>query len=123
MPDVEIMVTRDATHARGVTSPSGHPDPERFLSELQEDFVLVDYARFVKFIDTSALERGRLFASLVGLSRYSHIRHALDGAKNSRNIDTDLGLSTTVVVGYRLSYAADVSRGGRQLWGLWIGRA
>jgi NAD-dependent SIR2 family protein deacetylase len=31
--------------------------------------------------------------------------------------------STTVVVGFRLSYASDVSRGGRELWGPWIGRA
>ncbi|MCA6111591.1 AAA family ATPase [Bradyrhizobium cenepequi] len=92
-PDVSITVTRPARGGRAVSSPSGHPDPTGFLASLQEDFVLVDYARFADFIDCSALDRGRSFASLVGLSRYSRLRQALDGARNTRNINTDLGLS------------------------------
>lgn len=75
-PDVAIKVTRAPNGARLVTSPSGHPDPQQFLASLQEDFVLVDYNRFAKLIDISALERGRSFASLVGLSRYSRLRQA-----------------------------------------------
>src|SRR5690606_18356478 len=59
-----------------------------------EDFVLVDYPRFASLVDCSALERGRSFASLVGMSRYSQLRQALDGAKDTRNINGDLGLST-----------------------------
>ena len=70
---VEITVTRDAVGARTVTSNSGHGDPEGFLRSLREDFVLVDYAKFGEFIDASALQRGRSFASLVGLSRYSRV--------------------------------------------------
>lgn len=92
-PDVAIKVTRAPNGARLVTSPSGHPDPQQFLASLQEDFVLVDYNRFAKLIDISALERGRSFASLVGLSRYSRLRQALDGAKRTQNVNSDLGLS------------------------------
>ena len=92
-PDITIKVTRAANGARVVTSPSGRPHPEQFLATLQEDFVLVDYGRFAKLIDISALERGRSFASLVGLSRYSKLRQALDGARRTQNINSDLGLS------------------------------
>ncbi|MFN3500841.1 MAG: AAA family ATPase [Allorhizobium sp.] len=92
-PDVSITVTRTAAGGRVVTSPSGHADPDSFLASLCEDFVLVDYPRFASFVDCSALDRGRSFASLVGMSRYSQLRQALDGAKNTRNINSDLGLS------------------------------
>ncbi|GGA51900.1 hypothetical protein GCM10011385_01520 [Nitratireductor aestuarii] len=92
-PDVAIKVVRSANGARFVTSPSGHADPQQFLASLQEDFVLVDYNRFAKLIDISALERGRSFASLVGLSRYSRLRQAFDGAKRTQNVNSDLGLS------------------------------
>lgn len=92
--DVTIKVTRAANGARVATSPSGHTDPQKFLVGLQEDFVLVDYGRFTKLVDISALDRGRSFASLVGLSRYSRLRQALDGAKRTQNINSDLGLST-----------------------------
>jgi DNA repair exonuclease SbcCD ATPase subunit len=92
-PDITIRVTRPANGARVVTSPSGHTQPQQFLEHLQEDFVLVDYGRFAKLIDISALERGRSFASLVGLSRYSRLRQALDGARRTQNINGDLGIS------------------------------
>ena len=93
-PDVSIAVTRTAAGGRVVTSLSGHADPDSFLADLCEVFVLVDYPRFASLVDCSALERGRSFASLVGMSRYSQLRQALDGAKNTRNINSDLGLST-----------------------------
>ncbi|ULB12752.1 AAA family ATPase (plasmid) [Cereibacter azotoformans] len=93
-PDVSITVTRTAAGGRVVTSPSGHADPDSFLADLCEDFVLVDYPRFASLVDCSALDRGRSFASLVGMSRYSQLRQALEGAKNTRNINGDLGLST-----------------------------
>ncbi len=93
-PDVSITVTRPAAGGKVVTSPSGHADPNRFLANLCEDFVLVDYPRFASLVDCSALERGRSFASLVGMRRYSQLRQALDGAKSTRNINSDLGLST-----------------------------
>ena len=93
-PDVSITVIRTAAGERVVSSPSGHADPGGFLADLCEDFVLIDYPRFASLVDCSALERGRSFASLVGMSRYSQLRQALDGAKNTRNINSDLGLST-----------------------------
>ena len=93
-PDVSITVTRTAAGGRIVTSPSGHANPNSFLADLCEDFVLVDYPRFASLVDCSALQRGRSFASLVGMSRYSQLRQALDGAKNTRNINADLGMST-----------------------------
>lgn len=105
-PDVAIKVVRAANGARLVTSPSGHADPQQFLASLQEDFVLVDYNRFAKLIDISALERGRSFASLVGLSRYSRLRQALDGAKRTQNVNSDLGLS---------ALDAEVTTGARAL--------
>ena len=83
-PEIAIRVTRIANGARAVSSPTGHPQPEEFLASLQEDFVLVDYGRFAKLIDISALERGRSFASLVGLSRYSRLRQAFEGAKRTQ---------------------------------------
>jgi AAA domain len=105
-PDVAVKVTRAANGARLVTSPSGHADPQQFLASLQEDFVLVDYGRFAKLIDISALERGRSFASLVGLSRYSRLRQALDSAKRTQNINGDLGFS---------ALDAEVTTGARAL--------
>ncbi len=109
-PDVAVKVTRAANGARLVTFPSGHADPQRFLASLQEDFVLVDYGRFAKLIDISALERGRSFASLVGLSRYSRLRQALDSAKRTQNINGDLGFSALdaeVTTGARASSAIE----------------
>jgi hypothetical protein len=91
--DVTIVVKRNAAGARSVNSPSGHPDPENFLRSLDEDFVLVDYHTFASFIDATALNRGRSFAALIGLSSYSNLRQALEGADNSRTISADLGIT------------------------------
>jgi DNA repair exonuclease SbcCD ATPase subunit len=89
---VQITVERTRAGARTVSSSSGHADPEGFLKSLREDFVLVDYAKFAKFIDTSALERGRSFASLVGLSSYSGLRQALEGAADTRSLNSDFDI-------------------------------
>lgn len=91
-PNVQITVTRDNAGNRTATSGTGHADPEAFLRSLQEDFVLIDYARFAEFVDTSALLRGRSFSSLVGLSVYSSMRQALEGAKHTQTLNADLGI-------------------------------
>ena len=88
----KITVERDGAGRRTVTSGSGHADPESFLQGLREDFVLVDYTKFAAFVDASALERGRSFASLVGLSKYSQLRQALEGASDTRSLNTDFDL-------------------------------
>lgn len=87
---IQIKVERTRAGARTVSSPSGHANPDLFLKSLQEDFVLVDYAKFAEFIDASALERGRSFASLVGLSNYSAMRQVLEGAADTRTLNADL---------------------------------
>lgn len=88
-PNIQITVQRSAAGSRAASSATGHADPEGFLRSLREDFVLVDYRRFARFIDDTALVRGRSFASLVGLSRYSTLRRAIEGAKHTQSLNTD----------------------------------
>lgn len=90
--DVTVLVTRDANGTRTVTSPSGHANPEHLLRALQEDFVLVDYKTFAGFIDNTALLRGRSFSALIGLSQYSNLRQAIEGANNTATLRNDLGI-------------------------------
>ncbi|WP_215764654.1 ATP-binding protein [Gluconobacter sp. P1D12_c] len=90
--DVTVLVTRDASGTRTVTSPSGHANPEHLLQALQEDFVLVDYKTFAGFIENTALLRGRSFSALIGLSQYSNLRQAIEGANNTATLRNDLGI-------------------------------
>src|SRR3546814_19958844 len=73
---VTIRLQRNAAGNRTVSSPSGHPDPEGFLTTLREAFALLDYRNFARFIEDSPLERGRKFSALLGLSAYSEIGRA-----------------------------------------------
>ena len=109
---IEISVKRDALGTRTVTSATGHDDPEGFLRSLREDFVLVDYSRFAKFVDASALERGRSFASLVGLSSYSTFRQALESASDTRafNNDFDIRVLEAAVVARQREIAEAAAR-------------
>ena len=90
--DVTIRIVRDANGNRAVTSPSGHATPVDVLHALREDFVLVDYKTFAGFIDNSALLRGRSFSALIGLSQYSNLRQAIEGANNTATLRNDLGI-------------------------------
>lgn len=90
--DVTIRIVRDANGNRVVTSPSGHATPEDVLDALREDFVLVDYKTFGGFIDNTALVRGRSFSALIGLSQYSNLRQAIEGANNTATLRNDLGI-------------------------------
>lgn len=87
---VSIKVERDATGNRSVSSPSGHADPESFLSTLNEAFALLDYRTFSRFIEESPLERGRTFSALLGLSEYSDCRQALQVVSDTRATNSDL---------------------------------
>ena len=91
-PNVNISVRRTKAGVRTATSATGHTDPEGFLRSLREDFVLVDYRKFARFIDETALVRGRSFAALVGLSRYSSLRRALEGARQTQSLNTDFDM-------------------------------
>ncbi len=96
---VAIRVDRNARGNRMVTSPSGHLDPQGFLLTLREQFTLLDYRTFSRFIDESPLERGRTFSALLGLAEYSDCRQALQSASDSRALNTDLEIKvlTTAV--------------------------
>jgi recombinational DNA repair ATPase RecF len=89
---VSIKVERDGAGNRTVTSPSGHTDPEGFLETLNEAFALLDYRTFSRFIEESPLERGRTFSALLGLSKYSDCRQALQVVSDTRAMNTDLDL-------------------------------
>lgn len=91
---VGIVVTRTMAGERTVTSPTGHPDPEQFLRVLAEDFTVVDYGKFARFIDDSPLERGRTFSSLIGLTRFARLRQKLDQANNTRAFNTDFQIAS-----------------------------
>lgn len=109
--DVTVLVTRDANGTRTVTSPSGHPSPADLLAALREDFVLVDYKTFAGFIDNTALNRGRSFSALIGLSQYSNLRQALEGANNTATLRNDLGIKVlNATIGAHRASAGDAKR-------------
>lgn len=80
---VTIAVTRSAAGARTVTGPAGI-DADALLAELDREFVLLDGETFRSFIDSKALDRGRDFAGLLGLARYSVLRQQLQALANTR---------------------------------------
>jgi recombinational DNA repair ATPase RecF len=80
---VTINVTRSAAGARTVTGPNGI-DAEALLAQLNREFVLLDGETFRDFIDSKALDRGRDFAGLLGLARYSVLRQQLQALANTR---------------------------------------
>lgn len=93
-PIVGIVVKRTAAGQRTVTSPTGHSSPAEFLAALAEDFTVVDYGKFARFIDDTPLERGRTFSSLIGLTRFAGLRQQLDQASNTRAFNTDFQMAT-----------------------------
>lgn len=87
-----IRVTRTPAGVRVIDSPSGLADPESVLRSLNEDFTLLDYEEFTRFIDRTPLERGRSFASLLGLSAYSQLRQVLSTLSHTGNLNSDFDL-------------------------------
>lgn len=79
---VAISVSRTSDGKRMVAGPQGL-DAEALLAELNRDFVLLDHKTLQTFIDDTALERGRSFAGLLGLERYSSARQALQQLTNT----------------------------------------
>lgn len=111
--DVVVLVTRDATGARAVSSPSGHAAPEDLLRGLREDFVLVDYKTFTNFVENTALRRGRSFSSLIGLSRYSDLRQALEGANNTATLRNDFDIK--VLKAHISAHEASIAEAKRKI--------
>lgn len=87
-----IKVVRQANGGRTVTSPSGYADPEELLKSLNNSFALIDYHTFSTFINHSPLERGRSFASLLGLDAYSDFRQTFKTAVDTRALRSDLDI-------------------------------
>lgn len=87
--DVGIEVELRKDGVRSVSSSTGLADPEGLLAALDEDFALMDYTTFRKFIEDTALERGRSFSGLLGLSSYANIRRALRVVENTQAFKTD----------------------------------
>jgi hypothetical protein len=96
---VGITVARSKSGVRSVTSSTGYAAPETFLASLKEQFALLDYRTFARFIEESPLKRGRTFSALLGLSAYSDTRQALQAASETRTLNSDLEvkvLSTSI---------------------------
>jgi DNA repair exonuclease SbcCD ATPase subunit len=82
-PSISISVKRDSSGHRVVTSPPG-VDGETMLASLDRDFILLDHKTLQSFIDYKALDRGRSFAGLLGLAKYSTLRQELAALANTR---------------------------------------
>lgn len=91
--DIQIRVRRLANGTRLVDSPTGHSDPDVFLRGLDSAFCLVDHQTFTRFVDNTPLLRGRSFSGLLGTSKLSEFRQALETLANSRTISNDFDIS------------------------------
>ena len=80
---VIVTVKRDAAGNRSVTATNG-ADGNTILAELNREFVLLDGEAFRNFIDFVPQARGRSFAGLLGLKRYSLLRQGLSGLANTK---------------------------------------
>lgn len=89
----QIKVERAKDGTRTVSSPT-EANPESFLVALRSDFVLLDQSTFGQFINDTSLKRGRTFARLLGLSRLSDYRIALQKLTNEGTLSSDLDLPT-----------------------------
>jgi len=89
--DVEITVTRDSHGNRNVAA-SGGADGDAILAELNREFVLLDGPTFHEFINFAPLARGRSFAGLLGLKRYSAVRQALQSLANTNAFNNHFGI-------------------------------
>ena len=90
---VTVTVTRDVNGNRSVQATAG-ADGEAILAELNHEFVLLDGKTFRDFIDEKPLERGRSFAGLLGLKRYSEVRQALLGLSNTVFFNNHFGIAS-----------------------------
>ncbi len=85
-PSVTLTVTCDTAGTRAVTAPAG-VDGSALLAALNREFVLLDGQTFKGFIDDKPLDRGRAFAGLLGLGRYSALRQELQGLGQTKSFN------------------------------------
>lgn len=94
-PSTTVTVTLDSAGTRTVSATNG-ADGEALLKALHREFVLLDGTTFQRFIDDTSLSRGRNFAGLLGLSRYSTLRGALDTLANTRSFNNHFDRSVVL---------------------------
>lgn len=104
---VTVTVQRDSADVRTVSA-TGGADAAAILAELNREFVLLDGRTFQDFIDLTPQRRGRSFAGLLGLKRYSAMRQALAGLAHAKAFNNHFGVaakeanqSTAAVAGQR----------------------
>ena len=90
--DITLTVTRDAHGSRTVNA-SGGADANAILSDLNQEFVLLDGKTFQEFIDHRPVDRGRCFAGLLGLRRYSATRQGLQSTSNTLAFNNHFGIA------------------------------
>lgn len=89
---VAVTVQRDAAGLRSVSA-TGSADGNAILAELNREFVLLDGRTFADFIEFTPQKRGRSFAGLLGLKRYSALRQGLAGLANTRALKNHFNVS------------------------------
>lgn len=90
--EVTITVQRDAAGARTVSASNG-ADGDAILADINREFVLLDGKTFQDFIDFSPQKRGRSFAGLLGLKRYSALRQGLASLANTKAFNNHFGVA------------------------------
>lgn len=90
--EVTITVQRDAAGARTVSASNG-ADGDAILADINREFVLLDGKTFQDFIDFSPQKRGRSFAGLLGLKRYSALRQGLASLANTKALNNHFGVA------------------------------
>lgn len=83
---VSIRVDCGADGSRTVSGPP-EINAEAILRHLDRDFILLDNKTFQSFIDNKDLDRGRSFAGLLGLKRYSELRQTLQALSRTQSFN------------------------------------
>ncbi|MGY3033793.1 hypothetical protein ACVIIV_002963 [Bradyrhizobium sp. USDA 4354] len=91
--EVDVTVRRDAAGGRTVAASTG-ADGNAILADLNREFVLLDGKTFQDFIDLAPQKRGRSFAGLLGLKRYSALRQGVASLTNTRAFNNHFGVAT-----------------------------
>ena len=89
---VTLTVVRDSIGNRIISTSYGS-NGEAIIAELNREFVLLDSKSFQHFIELKPLDRGRSFAGLLGLERYSELRQGLLGLSNTRAFNNHFGVA------------------------------
>ncbi len=89
---VTVTVERDADGGRRVSATGGE-DGAAILADLNREFVLLDGRTFQDFIDLTPQKRGRSFAGLLGLKRYSALRQALAALSHAKAFNNHFAVS------------------------------